>query len=127
MAELLRIVLGEFQGRKHSWELLYHSILKELWSQGLEGATVLRSYEGLGEKDDFRAFIVEDTPFNNLPIIIEAVDEASRIQAVTPRLRSQIPHGMILSFPVIRLFKEEFPLDLSNTFMMKIFIKENSS
>lgn len=86
MAELLRVVVWEFEGRKHSWELLFHSIMKELWNQGLEGATVIRSNEGIGEKVDIRVFIVEDIQFNNLPIIIEAVDEAPRIQAAISRL-----------------------------------------
>jgi hypothetical protein len=65
-----------------------------LWQHQFSGATVLRADGGIGEKDEVRAFVLEDIQFDILPIVIEAIENAEQIRSVLPILRTMIPHKL---------------------------------
>ena len=77
---LLRIVVNEQQHEKR--EQTCKAILSYLWEQGVPGATMRRGAAGLDDKGTIYYDILEDTYFNNLPIIIESILNKSIINKV---------------------------------------------
>ncbi len=89
---LLRIFIGEsdeYDGRP-----LYQAIVEVLRGKGLAGATVLRGIEGFGKSSRLHtAHILRLS--EDLPIVIECVDTASKIEAILPVLDGMIGDGLI--------------------------------
>lgn len=90
--QLLRIFIGEsdhWEGRP-----LYEAIVLAARAQGLAGATVLRGIEGFGA--DSRMHTVKVLRLSeDLPIVIEIVDGAEKIQGFVPTLDKMVTEGMI--------------------------------
>lgn len=89
---LVRIYIGEsdqWHGRP-----LYQAIVERLRERGLAGATVLRGIEGYGARAHIHTTrllrLSED-----LPVVIEAVDQEDRIRAVLPELDEMVGDGLI--------------------------------
>jgi len=89
---LVRIYVGEadhFDGKP-----LYQAIVERLRERGLAGATVLRGIEGFGAKAHLHTTrllrLSED-----LPVLIEVVDQEDRIRAILPELDSMVGEGLI--------------------------------
>lgn len=89
---LVRIYIGE----SDSWhgQPLYEAIVRFLRERGIAGATVLRGIEGFG-----KAAHVHTTRIlrlsEDLPVLIEAVDEEERLRAVLPELDAMVVDGLI--------------------------------
>jgi uncharacterized protein len=89
---LLRIFIGE----SDTWhgKPLYQAIVQRLRSEGLAGATVIRAIEGFGAKSHLHTSrllrLSED-----LPLIIEVVDTAERIERALPLLDEMIDDGLM--------------------------------
>lgn len=86
--KLLRIFIGESD--KYRWNSLFEAILLEARRAGMAGATVLRGLAGFGA--DSRAVhtakilrLSED-----LPIVVELVDTAEKIEQFLPVVRRLI-------------------------------------
>jgi hypothetical protein len=91
-ARLLRIFVGESD--VHDGRPLYQAIVGILRRQGLAGATVLRGIEGFGKSSRLHtAHILRLS--EDLPILIECVDTADRIEAVLPDLDEMIGDGLV--------------------------------
>ena len=91
-ALLLRIYLGEsdeWHGRP-----LYQAIVERLRERGLAGATVLRGIEGFGAKAHLHTTRILRLS-EDLPILIEIVDQADRIRAIVPELDEMVADGLI--------------------------------
>jgi hypothetical protein len=90
--QLLRIFVGE----SDRWEgkPLYEAIVRKAREQGLAGATVLRGMEGFGAHSRIHTTKVLRLS-EDLPIVIEIVDRAERIQAILPALDGMIREGLI--------------------------------
>jgi len=89
---LVRIYLGEsdrWQGKP-----LYQAIVQLLRQRGLAGATVLRGIEGFGAKQHMHSTRILSLS-EDLPILIEAVDEEARIRAVLPELDKMLGDGLM--------------------------------
>jgi len=91
-AELLRIFIGEsdkYQGRP-----LYEAIVEEARKRGLAGATVLRGTLGFGANSRIHtAKIIRLS--EDLPMVIEIVDEAAKIADFLPDLDQMIQEGLV--------------------------------
>jgi len=91
-AELLRIFIGETD--KHKGRPLYEVIVKEARKHGMAGATVLRGRLGFGANSLIHTSkilrISED-----LPIVVEIVDEPEKIELFLPTLDELIKEGLI--------------------------------
>jgi PII-like signaling protein len=89
---LLRIFVGEsdtWHGRP-----LYEEIVRRARERGLAGATVLRGIEGFGAHSRIHTSRILRLS-EDLPVVIEIVDEAERIEAVLPEFDELIREGLI--------------------------------
>lgn len=87
---LLRIFVGE--NDQHDGVRLFEAIVRLLREEGLAGTTVLRGIAGFG-----RSSVVHTSHLlrmsEDLPIVIECVDTAERVEAVLPALDVRIYRG----------------------------------
>jgi PII-like signaling protein len=89
---LLRIFIDENDRR--GVEPMYTAVVEFLRSKKVAGATVFRGIEGYGSHHDVHiAKIFSWIP--NLPILIEAVDDADKFDAILPELEELIGEGLI--------------------------------
>ena len=89
---LLRIYIGESD--KWHGQPLYHAIVERLHERGLAGATVLHGIEGFGAKAHLHTTRILRLS-EDLPIVIEIVDQADRIRAIVPELDEMVGDGLI--------------------------------
>jgi hypothetical protein len=90
--KLLRVFVGESDrlGRKP----LYQAIVEMLREEGLAGATVLRGVEGFGAHSRLHTARILRLS-EDLPVVIEAVDRAERIDAILPKLDTMVTEGLV--------------------------------
>jgi len=116
---LLRIVVNEQQHEKR--EQTSKTILSYLWQQGVPGATMRRGDAGLDESGYIYYNILEDTYFNNLPIIIESVIDTLIINRIEGGIKTLVKHGQI------SIVKGIDNVDISehDFFVVKVYTSEN--
>lgn len=89
---LLRIYIGEDDS--HQGLPLYEWIVRKARELHLAGATVLRGLEGFGAKSR-----IHTAKFlrlsSDLPIVIEIVDTAEKIEAFLPEVEEAVHAGMV--------------------------------
>jgi len=91
-AELLRIFIGEadkFEGKP-----LYEVIAHLAHRKGMAGATVIRGLMGFGAHSRMHTAKILRLS-EDLPIIIEIVDEPQKIEALLPELDKMITEGLV--------------------------------
>jgi PII-like signaling protein len=89
---LVRIYIGEsdhWHGRP-----LYQAIVALLRERGLAGTTVLRGIEGFGANAHLHTSRILALS-QDLPILIEVVDQEDRIRAILPELDTMVGDGLI--------------------------------
>ena len=89
---LVRIYIGEadtWHGRQ-----LYEAIVHLLRERGLAGATVLRGIEGFGAKAHIHTTRILRLS-EDLPVLIEVVDQEERLRAILPELDAMVKDGLI--------------------------------
>ena len=90
--QLLRIFVGEsdrWEGRP-----LHEAIVLAAREAGLAGATVLRGMSGFGANSRIHTTKILRLS-EDLPIVIEIVDRAEKIQAILPVLDRMVTEGMM--------------------------------
>jgi PII-like signaling protein len=90
--KLVRIFIGEAD--RHGRKPLYQAIVEFLRKEGMAGATVLRGIEGFGAESHLHTHRILRLS-EDLPIVIEVVDMADRIDAILPRLDEMVQEGMV--------------------------------
>jgi len=90
--KLLRIFIGESDRWKG--KSLAGEIVKFVRKAGLAGATVLRGLEGFGAKSRIHTASILRLS-QDLPLVVEIVDRADRIDAVLPELQEMVGDGLI--------------------------------
>jgi PII-like signaling protein len=93
----LRIFVGEAQEWKG--QPLYRALLHAAQQQGVRGATVLRGIEGFGPEHHLSTERLPDIS-ENLPLIVEIIEQQDRIEALLPLLDQIVQQGMITITPV---------------------------
>ncbi len=90
--QLLRIFVGE----SDRWESvpLYEAIVRRAREHGLAGVTVLRGIEGFGARSRVHTTKILRLS-EDLPIVIEIVDKAERIEEILPVLDEMVTEGLI--------------------------------
>jgi hypothetical protein len=94
---LMRIFLGESdrcESGTHKGKPLYEAILLTLREKGCAGATVVRAIAGFGPSARLHTGKVLRLS-NDLPIIVEVVDEESRLQQLLPTVDAMMGGGLI--------------------------------
>src|SRR6266480_7859611 len=101
--KLLRIFIGEadrWQGRP-----LYEAIVLEARTRGLAGATVVKGFMGFGAHSRIHTAKLLELS-QDLPIIVEIVDAADKIEAFIPDLETMVGDGLItLERAEVRLYR----------------------
>jgi PII-like signaling protein len=90
--QLLRVFVGEsdrWEGRP-----LYEAIVRKVREKGLAGATVRRGMQGFGAHSRIHTTKILRLS-EDLPIIIEIVDKAERIEGILPELDRMVTEGLI--------------------------------
>jgi len=90
--KLLRVFIGESD--KHGSKPLYQAIVEMLRKHGLAGATVLRGVEGFGAHSRIHTHRILQLS-EDLPMVIECVDSAERIDSVLPALDEMVDDGLV--------------------------------
>jgi PII-like signaling protein len=91
-ALLARIYIGEAD--HHDGRPLYQAIVEHLRGRGIAGVTVLRGIEGYGAKSHLHTTRILRLS-EDLPILIEVVDQEDRLRAILPELDAMVPDGLI--------------------------------
>lgn len=91
-AKLLRIFVGE--GDKYKGRPLYEAIVEDARRRGLAGATVLRGPLGYGASSRIHTAKILRLS-EDLPMVIEIVDEEDKINAFLPDLDEMISEGLV--------------------------------
>jgi uncharacterized protein len=90
--KLLRIFIGEadrWNGRP-----LYEAIVEEARKRGLAGATVWKGFMGFGAHSRLHTTKILRLS-EDLPIVIEIVDAAEKIEAFLPDLDRMVQEGLV--------------------------------
>ena len=90
--KLLRIFIGE----SDRWEghPLHEAIVAKARTRGLAGATVWKGYMGFGAHSRVHTASVLRLS-EDLPIVIEIVDAADKIEAFLPELDAMVQEGLV--------------------------------
>ena len=91
-ALLLRIFVGESDNWKG--KPLYQAIVLKAREEGLAGATVLRGLEGFGASSRIHTARILRLS-EDLPIVVELVDQEDRIRRILPQLDDMVSEGLI--------------------------------
>jgi uncharacterized protein len=93
----VRIFIGEAQ--EWQGQPLYHAILERVQQRGARGATVLRGIEGFGPQHHLSTERLPDIS-ENLPLIIEIVEQNDQVEALLLVLDQIVQQGTITVTPV---------------------------
>jgi PII-like signaling protein len=88
---LLRIFIGESD--RHGGMALYEWIVRAARERHMAGATVLRGIEGFGARSRVRTAKILELS-TDLPVIVEIVDDAEKIEAFLATIDGAIGDGL---------------------------------
>jgi hypothetical protein len=88
---LLRVFVGESD--RHSGKPLYEFLVSESKKHGIAGATVLRGLMGYGAHGSVHTAKILDIS-TNLPLVIEFMDTAERIESFLPIVDEHVKEGL---------------------------------
>jgi PII-like signaling protein len=92
-AKLLKIYVGESD--KWHGKPLSTALVERLREEGIAGATVLRAVEGFGANSLVHtAHILRLS--EDLPLVVEVVDRAERIERVLPIVDEMVGDGLVM-------------------------------
>ena len=89
---LMRIFIGE--GDKDGHRPLYESLVELFRREGFGGATVLKGAAGFGAHSIYHTDKLLRMS-QDLPVIIEVVEEQEKIDAIMPQIDAKMGGGMI--------------------------------
>ncbi len=91
-AKLLRIFIGEAD--KYEGKPLFEAIIKLARKHNMQGGTILRGLMGFGADSKMHSANILRLS-EDLPIVIEIVDSAEKIESFLPMLDNMIKEGMV--------------------------------
>jgi len=91
-AKMVRIYVGE----SDNWhgQALYHAIVERARREGMAGVTVFRGVEGFGANSRIHTASILRLS-EDLPVLIEIVDTAERVELFLPLLDEMVAEGLI--------------------------------
>jgi hypothetical protein len=90
--KLLRIYIGEAD--KYHGRPLSTALVERLRAEGVAGATVTRGVEGFGAGSRIHSAHILRLS-EDLPLVVEAVDRADRIERVMPMVDEMVGDGLV--------------------------------
>ncbi|WP_022799337.1 DUF190 domain-containing protein [Thermus islandicus] len=91
-AKLLRIFIGESD--RYGGRPLYEAIVLEARKRGLAGATVFKGFMGYGAHSRIHTAKILQLS-EDLPVMVEIVDEEERIRDFLPVLDGMVREGLV--------------------------------
>jgi hypothetical protein len=91
-AKVLSIYIGEDDHYQH--RPLYRVLVERLRENGLAGATVLRGIEGFGKRSRIHTASLLRMS-EDLPILVQVIDEEDKIEAILPLIDEIIRDGLV--------------------------------
>jgi len=91
-ALMLRVYLAE--SRRYKGRALYRVIAEAMLAHGLRGASLFRGIEGFGSHRRISSERAVEA-FNDLPILLEVVDEEERIRSFLPVIEMLLDDGLV--------------------------------
>lgn len=98
---LLRIFIGESD--KCDGRPLYEWIVREAKARGLAGATVLRGLMGYGAHSQIIHTFKIQRLSEDLPIIIEIVDESAKVEEFLNFIEQKVKRGMLATIERVQV------------------------
>ena len=95
MNELVRISVYINEADEWHRRPLHLEVLRVLYERGIAGGTVLRAVAGFTAKGGVETTSLVDAG-GKLPLVIEFIDAAERVQGVLPELRSMVGPRLIV-------------------------------
>ena len=91
--KILKIYISE--DSKYKSHNLYHALVLRLKEIGMAGVTVTRGIEGYGQGKTLHTARILDLSLS-LPIIVEAVDTAGKIEKAVPEVKKMVNEGLVI-------------------------------
>lgn len=107
----LCVFIGEYDRYRH--RPLAEAILDRAREEGLAGGTVVRGIEGFGADGHLKTTRLLSSS-DDLPVIVEIIDEAHRIDTFIPILKRMVQNGLVTVEEVdVQFYRknEPHPLD----------------
>lgn len=117
---LLKIVVGEQQHENR--EATSKKIVSYLLEQGVPGATVKRGTADLDDRGVIHYDLLEDSYFNDLPIIIESVLDEETLEKIKGGLYKMTEHGQIAVVGVT----DRTDTEQNSHFIVKVYTREGT-
>ncbi len=92
--KILKIYVSE--DSRYKGHNLYHALVLKLKEIGMAGATVTRGLEGYGKSKAIHDMKILDLS-SSLPIIIEVIDEAEKIEKAIPIVKEMVNEGLVIT------------------------------
>ena len=89
-----RLVVYVNESRRRGLRPLWREVLDTLHRHGLSGATATRGVVGFGASGKLHEDLTPDA-MPDLPVTIEAIDEAARIDAALPDIDVLVEDGLV--------------------------------
>jgi len=95
--KLLKIYVGESE--KYNNKILYQYLVYWLKEKGIGGVTVSRGVLGYGHDRMLKSAKILELS-SDLPMVIETIDCAAKIDEIIPELCSIVPKGLVYTLDV---------------------------
>ena len=95
--KILKIYVSE--DSRYKGHNLYHALVIKLKEIGMAGVTVTRGLESYGKSRAIHNMKILDLS-SSLPIIIEVIDETSKIEMAIPIVSEMVNEGLIITSDV---------------------------
>ncbi len=120
--EAIRVTIYIGESDRYRGASLHTAILELLRSEGASGATVTRAISGFGARSRIRTGAIEVLSVD-LPIRIEWIDTAPRVERLLPKVRQMVGDGLIIREAVnvvhYSMGRDYNPLDLAVSRIMR--------
>jgi CBS domain-containing protein len=120
--DAIRITIYIGEGDRFQGGSLYTAILEKLRREGASGATVTRALAGFGAQSRIHTSNIEVLS-TDLPIRIEWIDRAPRVERLLPQIQQMVQDGLIVEEPIkivqAAVGSNRNPLDLAISRIMR--------
>ena len=99
---LLKVYIGERD--QFGGVPLYHAIVVKVREMGMAGATVCRGIEGFGARSRIHTANILRLS-EDLPITVEIIDTAERIDRLVPELDRMVCEGLVITVQDVDIVK----------------------
>ena len=99
MRELVRISIYINEADEWRHRPLHLELLRRLYDAGIAGGTVLRGVAGFTHSTGLATTSLVDAG-GRLPLVVEFIDSAEKVEAILPHLREMVGQRLIVREPV---------------------------